>query len=263
MILTVAMRKSPLRREGLELTILGAGDAFASHGRFQSGYIIEGPSCRILMEAGPTALCAMKRMGFRTADLDMILVSHLHGDHYGGLPFFILEYLYESPRDKPLTVVGPPRLEDRTWRLFRTMFPGAKPDLPRLLKYLKFIEIGAGESRNVGPVRIAAMRTPHMKRDLSLALRLELDGRTIAFTGDSGWTDALPPFVEGADLFLCECTYFDSEQLDFHMNYPKLAANRGRFHVGRMLLTHVGREVLDRRREVRLPMARDGMKISV
>ncbi len=263
MILTVTMPKSPLRSAGLDLTILGAGDAFASHGRFQSGYIIEGASCRILMEAGPTALCAMKRMGFKTADLDLILVSHLHGDHFGGLPFFLLEYLYESPRQKPLTIVGPPRIEERTWRLFRTMFPGTKPDLPRLLEYLNFIEIVPGKDHRIGPVRIAAMRTPHMKRDISLAFRLELDDKTIAFSGDSGWTDELAPFVSGADLFLCECTYFDSTQLEFHMNYPKLSANRGQFEVGRMVLTHIGREVLDRRREVRIPMARDGMRIRV
>ncbi len=255
------MRKSPLRPDGLELTILGTGDAFASHGRFQSGYIIEAPDCRILMEAGPTALCAMKRMGFRPADLDMILVSHLHGDHYGGLPFFLLEYLYESPRDKPLTVVGPVRTEERTWRLFRTMFPGTKPDLPRLLEHLAFVDIAPGDDRRIGPARIAAMRTPHMKRDISLAFRIELAGKTIAFSGDSGWTDALPEFVAGANLFLCECTYFESAQLDFHMNYPSLSANRRRFDVGRMVLTHIGREVLDRRREVKLPMARDGMRI--
>src|SRR5580704_6197199 len=132
------MRKSPLGPKGLELTILGTGDAFASHGRFQSAYIIDSPDYRILMEAGPTSLCAMKRMDFNPADLDMVLISHLHGDHFGGMPFLLLEYLYESPRRKPLTIVGPRRLEQRTWRLFRTMFPGTKPDLPRLLSKLRF-----------------------------------------------------------------------------------------------------------------------------
>ena len=62
---------------------------------------------------------------------------------------------------------------------------------------------------------------------------------------------------------MCECTYFDSAQLDFHMNYPQLAANRGRFDVGRLVLTHIGREVLDRESEVKLEMAFDGMKIRV
>ncbi len=257
------MRKSPLGPSGLELTILGTGDAFASHGRFQSGYFIEGASQRILMEAGPTALCALKRLKFKPADIDVILVSHAHGDHFGGLPFFLLEYIYESPRRTTLTIAGPRRLEERTWRLFRTMFPGPRQELARLASKLKFVVLEPGADVRIGPARVRAMRTPHMKRDVSLALRVEQDGRTIAFSGDSGWTDAMIPFVAGADLFLCECTYFESTQLDFHMNYPGLAANRARFDVGRMVLTHVGREVLERTSEVKLELAQDGMKIAI
>ena len=242
---------------------MGAGDAFASHGRFQSGYIIESPECRILMEVGPTTLCAMKRMDFKPADIDMILISHLHGDHFGGLPFLLLEYLYESPLRKPLTIAGPRRLEERSWRLFRTMFPGTKPDLDRLVTKLRFVVLEPGCDEKIGPVRIRAMRTPHMKRDVSLALRIAAGGKSIAFSGDSGWTEAMVPFVAGADLFLCECTYFESTQLDFHMNFPMLDANRARFDVGRMVLTHMGREVLDRSGEVTLEMAHDGMRITV
>jgi ribonuclease BN (tRNA processing enzyme) len=71
------------------------------------------------------------------------------------------------------------------------------------------------------------------------------------------------PFVAGADLFLCECTYFESAELDFHMNYPLLAAKRESFEVARMVLTHVGREVLDRARDIKMEMAHDGMRITV
>jgi len=257
------MRRSSVTPKAVEVTILGSGDAFASHGRFQSGYIIESPDCRILMEAGPTALCAMKRMDFKPADIDIILVSHPHGDHFGGLPFFLLEYTYESPRQKPLTIVGPRHLEDRTWQLFRTMFPGTKPDLDRLLSKLRFVMLEPGSDEKIGPVRIRAMRTPHMKPDVSLAYRIAIGGKSIAFSGDSGWTDQMVPFVAGADLFLCECTYFESTELDFHMNYPLLAAKREHFDVRRMVLTHVGREVLDRDNDVKLEMAHDGMRLTV
>jgi len=205
----------------------------------------------------------MKRMNFKPADIDLVLISHLHGDHFGGMPFLLLEYLYESPRRKPLTIVGPRHLEERTWRLFRTMFPGTKPDLARLVSQLRFVVLEPECDKKIGPIRIRAMRTPHMKHDISLALRIAIAGKSIAFSGDSGWTEDLLPFVAGADLFLCECTYFDSTQLAFHMNYPQLEANRSRFDVGRMVLTHVGREVLDRNDEVTLEMAHDGMRIKV
>jgi ribonuclease BN (tRNA processing enzyme) len=258
------MRNSPSVEGGLELTFLGTGDAFASHGRFQSGYVIQAPDLNILMDPGPTALCAMKRSGFKPAEVDIVLISHLHGDHFGGLPFLLLEYLYESPRKTKLIIAGPRHLEERTWRLFHTMFPGTKPDLEKLLARLKFVVLEPDCDLKIGPIRVAAMRTPHMKPpEISLALRLGMNNRTIVFSGDSGWTDEIVNFSAGADLFLCECTYFDSTDLDFHMNYPGLSANRERFDVGRLILTHIGREVLDRLGDVKLETANDGMKVQI
>jgi ribonuclease BN (tRNA processing enzyme) len=258
------MHNSPSREEGLELTFLGTGDAFASHGRFQSGYMVDAPGCRTLMDPGPTALCAMKRNGFSPKDIDIILVSHLHGDHFGGLPFLLLEYLYESLRTTELIIAGPHHLKERTWQLFKTMFPGTKPDLPRLARQIRFVVIEPGCDLAVGPIRIGAMRTPHMKPpETSLALRLAINGRTIVFSGDSGWTDEIVEFCAGADLFICECTYFESIGLDFHMNYPGLSANRQRFDVKRMLLTHIGREVLERIGDVELETAQDGMRVQI
>jgi ribonuclease BN (tRNA processing enzyme) len=258
------MRKSPSVEGGLELTFLGTGDAFASHGRFQSGYVIQAPYLNVLMDPGPTALCAMKRSGFKPAEVDIILISHLHGDHFGGLPFFLLEYIYESPRKTKLIIAGPRHLEERTWRLFHTMFPGSKPDLEKLVARLKFVVLEPDCDLKIGPIRVAAMRTPHMKPpETSLALRLGMNNRTIVFSGDSGWTEEIVNFSAGADLFLCECTYFDSTDLDFHMNYPGLSANRERFDVGRLILTHIGREVLDRLGDVKLETANDGMKVQI
>ncbi len=75
---------------------------------------------------------------------------------------------------------------------------------------------------------------------------MTVDGKTLVFSGDSGWTDELVRFSAGADLFLCECTYFESDHLDFHLNYPSIERNRGRFTAKRMILTHLGREVLKR-----------------
>ncbi|MGZ6226769.1 MAG: MBL fold metallo-hydrolase, partial [Candidatus Binataceae bacterium] len=127
---------------------------------------------------------------------------------------------------------------------------------------LRFVELEAGRTTRIGPVRVATIRTPHTKPDVSLALRITVDGKTLAFSGDSGWTDDLIGISAGADLFLCECTYFDSNHLDFHLNYPTIERNRGRFTAERMILTHLGREVLERRSDVGMEMAEDLMKIT-
>ncbi len=245
----------------LSVTVLGTGDAFASSGRFNSAYVIDAGGWFALMEAGPTLLSSMKRAGIAPADLDLVLVSHLHGDHFGGLPFLILEYIWESPRRGKLTIAGPRHLERRTWNLFRLMFPAS--ETKRIAGKLKFVVLEPGCTIRLGKARISTLRTPHTKPDISLAFKVAVDGKTIVFSGDSGWTDELIPFSSGADLFLCECTYFDSSGFEFHINYPLLAANRERFRVGRMVLTHLGREVLNRKSEVAMEMAFDGMKIEV
>ncbi|MDB5107851.1 MAG: hypothetical protein JWM69_792 [Candidatus Binatus sp.] len=243
------------------VTILGTGDAFASFGRAQAGYLIQAPAGSVLMEAGPDLLGALKRNQIATDSFDLLLISHLHGDHYAGLPFLILEYMWETKRKRALTIAGPRHLEERTWRLMRTMFPNF--ELEKIRHKLKFVVLEPGETTRIGKYRVSAIRSPHTKPDISLSLRVEGGGKSVVFSGDTGWNDELVEFSAGADLFLCECTYFDSAHLTFHLNYPLIAANRDKFKVRRMVLVHLGREVLRRENEVALEMGFDGMKIEL
>jgi ribonuclease BN (tRNA processing enzyme) len=243
------------------VTLLGTGDAFASYGRGQAGYLIDAPGGRVLIEAGPGLLPALKNNRIATDSFDLLLISHLHGDHYAGLPFLILEYLWEKRRKKVLTVAGPAKLEERTWRLMRIMFPRFK--LEKVKHKFKFVVLEPGSSARLGKFQVRAIRSPHTKPDISLSYRVSVGGKLVVFSGDSGWNDELVKLSDGADLFLCECTYFESAQLWFHMNYPLLAANRDKFKVRRMVLTHLGREVLSRENEIGIEMGFDGMKIEI
>lgn len=263
----------PARRvEGkpVAVTILGSGDAFASGGRSQSGYVIDTDGLRVLLEAGPDTLRLLKAFNFPPNSIDLLIVSHLHGDHICGLPFMLLEYAWESPLKTPLTIIGPPKLEERVWGLLRILYPnfdlskpGKKTQAPEVAKKLRFIVIEPGHSVRARNVKVSAIRSPHTQPDLSLSLRIQVGGKTIAFSGDSGWNDELVGFAHGADLFLCECTYYESAHLKFHINYPQLAANRDKFEVGRMVLTHLGREVLNHQAEIELELGFDGMKIEI
>ena len=245
----------------MKVTILGSGDAFASRGSCPACYIIEGAGKTILMEAGPALVPLLKRAGFAPADLDLALISHLHGDHFGGLPFLILEYMWESRLTKTLTIAGPRRLEQRTWTLFENMFSHFPEE--KVARLLKFEVLEPAQSRDFGAIKVATIRTPHTTPDVSLAFRITLGGKTIVFSGDTGWTEELVPFCDGADLFICECTYFDSTELKFHLNYPLLAQQRSRFNVGRMVLTHIGREMREHESDVKIEMAFDGMELEV
>jgi ribonuclease BN (tRNA processing enzyme) len=169
--------------------------------------------------------------------------------------------MWETRRKKTLTIAGPARLEERTWSLMRTMFPHF--ELDKVQHKLKFVVLEPGQSKRLGKFKVSAIRSPHTKPDISLSLRVDGGGKSIVFSGDSGWNDELVEFSDGADLFLCECTYFESAHLKFHLNYPLLAANRDKFKVRRMVLTHLGREVLSREDEIALEMGYDGMKIKI
>jgi len=136
-------------------------------------------------------------------------------------------------------------------------------DLKQVQDKVKWIVLEPGASTKLVGLKLSTIRSPHTKPDISLSVKLAVDGKTFVFSGDSGWNDDLIDFSAGADLLLCECTYFESDHLRFHMNYPELARNRERFHVQRMVLTHLGRETINHTPDIRIEMAFDGMKLEL
>ena len=84
----------------------------------------------------------------------------------------------------------------------------------------------------------------------------------IAYSGDTEWTDALLEAADGADLFVCECQGFDRE-IPGHLNYRTLAEKRGELGCRRLVITHLGRDMLDRVDELDVEAAEDGMVIEI
>lgn len=244
----------------VRVTFLGTGDAFNARARCHAGYLLAAPSATLLLDCGPTALLAMKRDGLSPDALDAIVLSHLHGDHFAGLPFFFLTYIFDAPRQRPLIVVGPPGTEARVHDLYRAMYRdlSARP-LPFELRY---VEVTGGLHTAVGAVDLLPFAVPHQQTELSLGYRLTVDGRSILYSGDSGWTEALVAHSRGTDLFICECCYFET-RTEFHLDYPRIAEQRARFGCRRLVLTHVGREVLARGDEITEQIAHDGLLIEL
>jgi len=245
---------------GARVHFLGAGDAFSAGGRHQAGYLVSAASTTFLLDCGATTLTAMKRDRVDPTAIDSILISHLHGDHFAGLPFLFLEYTYEQPRDRPLRIVGPPGTEARVGALFRATYKelATKP-LPFALE---FIELTPGVPVTVDALIIEPFRVPHQEHDVSLALRTRVDNTLILYSGDTGWTEGLITWSQGVDLFICECCFYET-RVDFHLDYPRLAEHRARFGARRMILTHLGREVLARRDRVEMDLAHDGLVVEV
>lgn len=244
------------------VTMLGTADAFGSGGRAQAGYLVQSGGKNFMLEAGPGLVGALKKSGISPAALDFVIISHLHGDHFAGLAFLILDYMYESPLRKTVTIAGPPKLEQRTRALMRAMFP--RVDVQTVRRRIKFMVLEPGRRARLGRVaRLGAIRSPHTAPDISLSIKLETGGKTIVFSGDTGWNEELVTFSDGADLMICECTYYAPDHSQSHINYAQLKSNRGRFRVGRMLLTHLGSEMLGHGSDIDMQMAFDGMRIEV
>ncbi len=239
---------------------LGSGDAFSAGGRHQAGYLVQAPSGCFLLDCGATTLTAMKRLDIDSGSIDCIFISHLHGDHFVGIPFLLLEYHYEQRRKRPLRIAGPPGTPERVRALFRATYKefAAQP----LPFPVEFTEMAPGTPVSLAGLRVEPFRVPHQQNEISLGLTVHVAGRTIVYSGDTGWTEDLITRSQGADLFICECSYFETRQ-PFHLDYPRLAENRDRFGAKRIVLTHLGREVLRRRSEIEMEVGSDGLVVDL
>jgi ribonuclease BN (tRNA processing enzyme) len=243
----------------VQVTFLGTGDAFSPAGLNQAAYLIQGKDTSILVDCGMTTLAAIKRYLIDSASVDAIVLSHFHGDHYGGLPSLFLDYKYIQERKRPLIVAGPPDIEERCAQLCAALYPDALRALPFPVHY---VEMQPELLYTVGQAQISAFPVPHTQFDLSLGLTLFLDGRKILYSGDSGWSEELFSHAQGVDLFICECTSFNA-QLATHISHKRLAEAKESLAAKRIVLTHLGKEVLAHRNELKFEIAEDGMQIKL
>lgn len=244
----------------VRVTFLGSGDSFSAGGRHQSGYLVQGPETAFLLDCGANTLTEMKQASIDPTSVDLVLISHLHGDHFAGLPFMFLQYTYETRRRRPLRIAGPPGTEDRVWALFRATYKelSTKP-LPFALE---FIELDAAAAELFDGVHVEPFRVPHQEKEISLGFRVAVGERAICYSGDTGWTEKLITQARDTDLFICECCYFETRQ-PFHLDYPRIIEHRPEFDTKRFILTHLGREVLKRRGELEIELASDGLVVEL
>ncbi len=244
----------------VDVTFLGTGDAFSAGGRHQAAYLLQAPGHTVLLDCAPTTLSSIKRNRLPCKDIDKIFISHFHGDHFAGLPFIFLEYVYVEPRQRPLQVIGPPGVEEKVMQLFRAMY--ADSAVEPLPYRVEFIEARPAEPLLMDGMLVKPFQVPHQNNPISLGYKIGVEDRKIVYSGDTGWTEDLLAHAQDADLFVCECTFFETRS-PTHLDYPRIVEHKARFGSKRIVLTHLGHEVLRRQHEVELETARDGLLIEV
>ena len=243
----------------MNLRFIGSGDAFGNGGRFQTCFLLEDPGAdSVLIDCGATSLTALKAAGKDPNDIAVVVLSHLHGDHFGGLPFLILDGQFRR-RERDLTIAGPPGTKDRVERVMELLFPGSLSGRRRFA--VDFTQLEPNNLASIGPVNVTTVEVEQPGTP-ACALRVEYAGRVVAYSGDTAWSDELVELAAGADLFIAEAYFFD-RQVPFHLDYATLQANRDRLDCKRIVLTHMSPDMLARASESEFDCAHDGMVIAL
>jgi ribonuclease BN (tRNA processing enzyme) len=240
--------------------VLGCGDAFGSGGRFQTCFFVSAGRDRFLIDCGATSLVAMRRFGVDPGAIDTVFLSHLHGDHFAGLPFLLLEAQFVAQRSRPLTIVGPSGTRQRLLDALELLFPDSGHTRWRFP--LEFVELEPHRSARAGGVAVTVYPVEHPSGAPSFALRFACANRMIGYSGDTEWTDQLIAVASGADLLITECYAFD-RRASHHLDFQTLSRRRHELGAKRVLLTHMSQSMLDRLDGIDWEAAEDGLLIEI
>jgi ribonuclease BN (tRNA processing enzyme) len=189
-----------------------------------------------------------------------MVVTHLHGDHFGGIPFFVLDAQLVSRRTRPLTVAGPPGLESRVNDTMEALFPGSSQE-PRRFE-LGFVELPEGEATGIGTLTVTPYGVVHPSGAPAYALRVECGRKVISYSGDTEWTDSLLSAARDADLFVCEA-YFFEKKIPYHLDYRTLMDHKSELGCRRLILTHMSEDMLRRLGGIEAEWAEDGKSLTL
>jgi ribonuclease BN (tRNA processing enzyme) len=244
----------------VRIRFLGSGDAFGAGGRFQTCIHLQKDSgSPMLLDCGASSLVAMKRAGVEPTEIEAVALTHLHGDHFGGLPFLILDSQFRH-RERPLLVAGPPGANERLGAALEVLFPGSS-QAQRSFD-VSVVDLEPSAPLDLGTATVTAFPVDHASGAPAYALRVALGGTQIAYSGDTRWIETLRDAARGADLFVCEA-YFFEKQVRYHLDYRTLQAHLHELDCKRIVLTHRSEDMLRRASEVELECAEDGLTLEL
>ena len=243
----------------MQVRFVGCGDALGSGGRFNTCFHIAGARINFLIDCGASTLPSLKRLGIARDGIDLILITHFHGDHFGGLPFLLLDAQF-TRRTRPLIIAGPEGIEMRLTQVMEALFENSSKTKQRF--DLSVIALKPGETRAFGAVNVTPFPVVHGESGGPfLAYRVEAEGRVIAYSADTEWTETLVPLARDADLFIAEAYYYD-KIVKNHLSLKTLEAHL-QIKPKRLILTHMSDDMLARLDTLDHAAANDGMLVEL
>jgi ribonuclease BN (tRNA processing enzyme) len=242
------------------LQFVGSGDAFGSGGRRNTCFHVVGEQANFLIDCGASSLVGLKGLGISRDAIDTILVSHFHGDHFGGIPFFVLDAHF-GKRTRPLVIAGPPGIEGWYLRALEVAFEHFSTI--ELVFDLDIVTLPERAATTLGALRVTPYPVVHGNSGGPFyAYRIEAEGRVIAYSGDTEWTDTLVEAARGADLFVIECYAYD-KPIRYHLDLRRIEQNLARFGAKRVVLTHMSDAMLAQAAKVKHETASDGLVVKL
>ena len=172
----------------MQLQFIGCGDALGSGGRSNTCFHVTGERVNFLIDCGASSLPALKRFGVVRHAIDLILITHFHGDHFGGLPFLLLDAQF-TRRARPLVIAGPQGIETRLRQAMEVMFEHSSKTQQRF--ELSVVALAPEETRSFGGVAVSPTPSCTESGGPFLAYRIEAEGRVISYSADTEWTETL------------------------------------------------------------------------
>ena len=219
----------------LDLQFVGTGNAFAPGGLCWNGFVVNG---KYLFEAPPQALQVLNKFGVDTmTDLDGVVISHHHGDHFLGLPSLLLQWKF-GRRTRPVRIIGPTGTQALATSIATSVYPG----IMETAYEIEWDERLPGESFRLGELELEALGMRHDERlSGSLGFKAALGTRRFAYTGDSAMCDSVLDLARHGEVLVSECASRD-EQIAVHMNLRDDIPNvRAAMKAdATLLLTHLG-----------------------
>jgi len=221
----------------MKLVVLGSGSTVPHPKRASSGFWLETSGGTVLLDCSAPIPLRMAQEGLDWPNLDAIWISHFHLDHCGGLAPFLAgtkQSTSMKERKKPLRIFGPNGLkhliakidEVNNYRLLEQPFP------------VEIIEIKEHEKFAILPgVDAVALKTPHTDESLAIRIR-DVDDRTIVYSADTGFSEAVGAFGNDVDLLILECTFVRDKPVRKHLELREAILLINQARPKRAMLTH-------------------------
>ena len=226
--------------------------------RSNTSFLLSHQKEHVLIDCGASTLIKLKHESIKLEEIGTIIISHFHGDHFGGIPFFLISSLFEFHRTSPLTIIGPPGIETRVMQLQELMYPETSEKIMAALD-LTFFEFDVNGIIDIGDKKIVSKKVEHSPPSEPHGIRLEWKDKIVGFSGDTSWTDNLIALSTDADLFICECNFLNEEAFG-HLSYKELLSKKNLLKCNNIWISHMGNEVLELENS-RLKKLNDGLKI--